>query len=225
MKKVFYILFFIALPFSSLFSQTGVEISTEKVIIDGQKFYMHTVAQGNTLYSVCKAYGVTEADVKTVNPEIGENPLKLGQVLKIPVVNELSADGKHIIYTVKPGDTLYSLCRKYGVSEVDFYSINPDIKQGKPLKVGQEIKFPYTVVEDKINQQDKDTVRFHYHLIEKGETIYGLTRTYQVTKEELMAANPDFDGLKLLVGDVLKIPKKMECWLRKKSSYRQFSIN
>jgi LysM repeat protein len=125
MKKVFYILFFITLPLSSLFSQTGVEISTEKVIIDGQKFYMHTVAQGNTLYSISKAYGVAEADIKTTNIELGENPLKLGQVLKIPVLNELTADGKHIIYTVKPGDTLYSLCRKYGITEVDFYSINP----------------------------------------------------------------------------------------------------
>lgn len=208
MKKVFYILFFISLPLSSLFCQTGVEISTEKVIIDGQKYYMHTVAQGNTLYSVSKAYGVKDADVKSANPEIGENPLKLGQVLKIPVINELSADGKHILYTVKPGDTLYSLCRKYGVTEVDFYTINPDLKQGKSLKVGQEIKFPYAVVEDKIDQQDKDTAKFHYHLIEKGETVYGLTRTYKVTKEELMAVNPDFDGIKLLVGDVLKIPKK-----------------
>jgi LysM repeat protein len=208
MKKIFYLLFFVALPLSSLFSQTGVEISTEKVIIDGQKFYMHTVAQGNTLYSVSKAYGVKEADLKIANPEIGDSPLKLGQVLKIPVVNEVSSDGKHILYTVKPGDTLYSLCRKYGVTEVDFYSINPDLKQGKALKVGQEIKFPYAVVEDKINQQDKDTSKFHYHLVEKGETVYGLTRTYQVTKEELMAANPDFDGVKLLVGDVLRIPKK-----------------
>lgn len=208
MKKVLYILFFVSISYASVFAQTGVEISTEKVIIEGQKFYLHTVAQGNTIYSICKAYGISEDELNEVNFEISGSALQVGRVLKIPVINEVSADGKHIIYTVKPGDTLYSLCRKYGIAEIDFYTINPDIKQGKPLKVGQEIKFPYAIVEDKILDQTKDTVNFYYHLVEKGETIYGITRIYDVTKEEIIALNPDFDGVRILVGDVLKIPKK-----------------
>jgi len=191
-----------------LYAQTNIEISTEKVIIDGNKFYIHNVQEGQTLYSICKAYKISEEDLVLQNPEIKNKTLKTGQVLKIPIVEEITSDGNYIVYVIKPGDTLYSLCRKYGISEEEFYLLNSDLNKNKALKIGQEIKFPIKVIDDKITDTEKDTVNFYYHLIEKGETVYGITRTYNVTKEELMEHNPDFDGMKLLVGEVLKIPKK-----------------
>lgn len=213
MKNIFLSFIVISVLFSNVLSaQTEIEISTEKTIINNEKFYIHTVAEGNTIYSICKAYGVSEEQLYKANPDLEGTNIKIGQTLQIPVLNEFSADGKHIIYTVKPGNTLYSLCRKYGVSEVDFYTINPDIKQGKPLKVGQEIMFPYNLIDTKIQEtdKDKDTVNFIYHLIEKGETIYGISRIYNITKEELINLNPEIDNNRLLVGNVLKIPKKNE---------------
>lgn len=210
MKNIFCILLFLISFTKVLLSQTGVEISTDKVIIEGEKYFIHTVAQGNTIYSICKAYGISEEDFFKANLEVKNTNLKLGQTLKIPILNELSADGKHIVYTVKAGDTVYSLCRKYGISEVDFYTINPEIKQGKALKLGQEIKFPYTLIEEKVKDVDKDTVNFIYYLVEKGETIYGISRNYEITKEELIKANPELENNKLLVGDLIKIPKNFE---------------
>jgi LysM repeat protein len=208
MKRILNILLFVVIPVFYISAQTEVSISTEKVVIDGQKFYLHTVESGQTLFSICKAYKVTEEEIILSNPEIQNKTLKLGQVVKIKINDEVSSDGKHIVYTVKPGDTLYSLCRKYGITEEEFYLINTDVKKNKALKIGQEIKFPVKVIEDKIPDAIKDTVNFVYHLIDKGETVYGLTKKYNVTKEELIAANPDFDGISLKVGDVLKIPKK-----------------
>ena len=213
MKNIFLSFIVISVLFSNVLSaQTEIEISTEKTIINNEKFYIHTVAEGNTIYSICKAYGVSEEQLYKANPDLQGTNIKIGQTLQIPVLNEFSADGKHIIYTVKPGDTLYSLCRKYGISEVDFYTINPYIKQGSALKVGQEIMFPYNLIDTKIQEtdKDKDTVNFIYHLIEKGETIYGISRIYNITKEELINLNPEIDNNRLLVGNVLKIPKKNE---------------
>ena len=40
-----------------------VEISTNKVIIDGVVYYLHMVKSGQTLYSICKAYNVSENEV------------------------------------------------------------------------------------------------------------------------------------------------------------------
>ncbi|MDD3741924.1 MAG: LysM peptidoglycan-binding domain-containing protein, partial [Bacteroidales bacterium] len=191
-----------------LIGQTGIEISTEKVIIDGKKYYIHNVIEGQTLYSICKAYKISEEDIILNNPEIKNKTIKTGQALKIPVIEEVTADGKYIVYIVKPGDTLYSLCRKYEITEEEFYLLNSDLKKNKALKIGQEIKFPIKLIEDKISEPDKDTVNFYYHLVEKGETVYGITRKYNVTKEELMVHNPDFDGIKLMVGKLLQIPKK-----------------
>ncbi|MCK9255135.1 MAG: LysM peptidoglycan-binding domain-containing protein [Bacteroidales bacterium] len=210
MKKVFCTSFLVILFSSILFAQIEVEISTEKTIIDDEKFYIHTVAEGNTVYSICKAYGINEDLLYRNNPQLSNANIKIGQILQIPVINELTADGKHIIYTVKPGDTLYSLCRKYGISEVDFYTINPNIKQGKALKVGQEIMFPYNLIDSKVHEPDKDTINFIYHLVEKGETIYGISRKYNVSKEDLIKLNPEIENNRLLIGEVVKIPKRFE---------------
>ncbi len=208
MKRLVNILLLIVLPVFYLSAQNDVVISTEKVIIDGHKYYMHTVEQGQTLFSICKIYKVSEEEIISLNSEIINKNLKLGQVLKIPVLAEIGKDGKYIIHTIKSGDTLYSLCRKYGITEDEFYVINPDIKKNKALKIGKEVKFPVNVIEDKVQEEASDTVKYYYHLIEKGETVYSLTKKYNVTKDELVEANTDFDGTLLLVGDILRIPKK-----------------
>ena len=46
-------------------AQVNIEISQEKVLENGQKFYLHTVQQGQTLYSICKAYSVKEKRIKS----------------------------------------------------------------------------------------------------------------------------------------------------------------
>ena len=70
-------------------AQVNIEISQEKVLENGQKFYLHTVQQGQTLYSICKAYSVKEKDVLNVNPEMQSGTLSIGQVIKIPIENEI----------------------------------------------------------------------------------------------------------------------------------------
>lgn len=207
MKRVLGVLLFVLC--SSLYVSAQVEIvkSTEKIVVDGQKYYLHTVESGQTLYSICKAYDMKEKDVKKSNPDLTDN-LKLEQVIRIPIYEEATEDG-YILYTVKPSDTMYSLCRKYGVTEEEVVALNRKVKKNKPIKVGQEIKFPAKVIEDQIPVADKDTANFHYHLIEKGETLYSLCKIYNVEKEEVIAVNENFDGTNLVVGQLLKIPRKV----------------
>ncbi len=207
MKRVLGILLFVLC--SNLYVSAQVEIvkSTEKIVVDGQKYFLHTVESGQTLYSICKAYNVKEKDVKNSNPDLTEN-LKLEQSIRIPICEEKTEDG-YILYTVKPGDTMYSLCRKYGVTEEEVVALNRKVKKNKAIKVGQEIKFPAKVIEDQIPVADKDTANFYYHLIEKGETLYSLCKIYNVEKEEIIAVNENFDGTKLVVGQVLKIHRKV----------------
>ena len=53
------------------------------VFINGQKFYVHTVKGGETLYSIAKAYEVSEDVIKEHNRGLGET-LNIDQTLKIP---------------------------------------------------------------------------------------------------------------------------------------------
>lgn len=64
-----------------------IEKSREKVIHQGKIYFIHKVHQGNTLYSICRTYKVSEEDIKLANPSAILNPLSIGQTLKIPEIS------------------------------------------------------------------------------------------------------------------------------------------
>lgn len=206
MKKIFSIIVFVVLPFVASFAQTEITKSDEKVVIDGVKYILHTVEPGQTLYSICRAYEVSIDEVNQVNVGL-DSQISVNQIIRIPILHELSEDGKTIVYVVKSGDTLYSLCKKYGISEDEFYSLNPKLKKGSGLKVGQEILFPLQKEILTSDEQDKDTANYIYHLVEKGETFYGLARKYNITQQDILDANLDLTTSTLKVGDYIKIPR------------------
>ena len=123
---------------SLVFSQEGSR-SAEQTVINGKKYYLHTVAKGQTLYALSKLYNVTIDAIVAENPELSEG-LKKGVVVRIPQVTlELpqSADekGKH---KVKSGETYYSIAKQYGVSVEQIKKWNPSISDG--LKVNDIIR-------------------------------------------------------------------------------------
>ena len=69
-------------------SQVVVIPSTNKVEIDGRSYYLHIVKQGETLYSISRAYSVQIKDIVLVNPEAAET-IKTGMELKIPILQRL----------------------------------------------------------------------------------------------------------------------------------------
>jgi LysM repeat protein len=211
MKKI---LVTLALIFSIIVVSAQVEIekSKEKIIKDGTKYYLHTIEQGHTLYSISKAYEVSIDDIKNANPGLGEK-LKLGQSVYIPIIEK---DGKYLIYKIKSGDTLYSLLKKHNITKEEFYEINPNIQKNKPLKINTEVKFPIREEKTKIETIEKeifekteitDTTNFIYHVVDKGETLYRLSRNYNVKVDEILENNPEIERRKIKEGQVIKIPK------------------
>lgn len=65
------------------FVATPVEISSEKVNVRGIVYYLHKVLKGHTLYSISKAYGVSQDAIREANPLLSEG-LKAGMLLYIP---------------------------------------------------------------------------------------------------------------------------------------------
>ena len=55
---------------------TPVTISKEKVRVDGKLYYSHIVLERQTLYSICKAYGVNVEDIYSANPSLIDTGLK-----------------------------------------------------------------------------------------------------------------------------------------------------
>ena len=64
-------------------ARDAVTKSNDIVVIRGKSYYLHTVQPGQTLYSICKAYGANIDEVKSLNDK-KDNALSLYEVLKVP---------------------------------------------------------------------------------------------------------------------------------------------
>ncbi len=67
-----------------------VKRTQEKTIVSGKVYYIHTVLKGQTLYSISRAYEVSQDEIIRENPGTDPATLKEGQVLRIPAVGSQS---------------------------------------------------------------------------------------------------------------------------------------
>lgn len=97
---------------------------------------VHTVATGETLYSISKKYGLTIDELKSLN-QLEGNQLYLGQKLRIKTEVKETTEPTSIKHVVKTGDTLYSISKLYNVSIESLKNLN-NLKTDS-LTIGQII--------------------------------------------------------------------------------------
>ncbi|MDA3912060.1 MAG: LysM peptidoglycan-binding domain-containing protein [Bacteroidales bacterium] len=194
-----------------------IKISDEKIILDGQKFYLHKVQPGQTLYSISKAYHVETRTLMIHNPELSEG-LKAGATLRIPVVEIKPDEAEPDIDTtqfhsieIRRKHTLYSLSKQYNVTIQEIYEANPGLKD-RGLKRKDVIRIPkHSFTVEKIDFSDpvlqRDSNKYIYHEVKAGETLYSLSRTYKLSRDEITDLNPELLERHMRIGEVLKIPK------------------
>jgi len=120
---------------------------------------------------------------------------------------EIISGKKYYIHKIEKGQTLFSLSRAYNVLISDIVFENPDALNG--LKKGEELKIPFqgSVKDTTDNSTAKFDVKYITVTAAKGQTLYSISREYDVTVDEIIAANPELSqGLKK--GQTIKIPFK-----------------
>lgn len=123
-------------------AQHVVGKSSEIVVIRGESYYMHTVEEGQTLYSICKAYGVDVETVKRLNDK-KDNTLSLFDVLKIPYTTPVEKqDPAYFYYTVEKGETLSSISRKFEIKVKRILQENERYDNKSGLPVGAVLRLP-----------------------------------------------------------------------------------
>lgn len=114
--------------------------------------------------------------------------------------DRVKIEGKYFyIHIVKKGESLYSISKTYGVSQMEIAMENADIYLG--IKVDMALKIP---AKDLPKQGDDE--KYIYHTVQKGETLFGLSRQYQVPIDEIVKVNLDVES-GLILNQVLLIPK------------------
>jgi LysM repeat protein len=199
---------------ATLTSQVVVERSKDKVIISGKPYYIHVVKKGETSYSISKAYFITVDDLVRENPQ-AERGIREGQSLRIPVTEAppkqtvqkqpAKDESKYIYHKLTTGDTVYSLARKFGVSEEEILKSNPGVEINK-LAIGTEIAIPrkeFTTTTQKLETPASEK-EYITHRVEKGESVVSIAEKYGITVRELRRENRGLIFPR--VDDFVKIP-------------------
>ena len=198
-----------------------IQPSTTRQVIE------HQVVAKQTLYSISKMYGVEKEEIIRLNPEIENGIIKIGQILRIPVSDKTKAQvqdnvakqinsdkttvqhevkaqqpvlpkKKYVTYEVKSRkETLYGISKQFGVSINEIIEANPYAQDG--IKKGDILQIP--VVEENIPKTSGSDI---LHIVKPKETIYGISKQYNITKEDLLRANPKLEN-GLMIGDTILI--------------------
>ncbi|NTW24985.1 MAG: LysM peptidoglycan-binding domain-containing protein [Lentimicrobium sp.] len=222
MKRIFFLIVLNLVIATSLSAQEQ-KVKRSDIIenLKGQPYYMHFVGNGETLQAIADAYGISPIEIIKSNPEIADG-LKVNQVIKIPAKSSVSvaekqaepqatvdnnnapkpreASGK--THTIEPKETWYGISRLYQVPVKDLISANPGIDT---LKIGMQISIPEVATG---NQQPVTNANIQ-HTVQAQETLYGISKKYNVSIDDLYKNNPGLsEGLK--TGQVLNITEKKE---------------
>lgn len=186
--------------------------STDIVVLRGKSYYLHTVQPGQTLYSICKAYGVNLEEVKVLNGK-KENELSLYEVLKVPYIEPfIQQDGKYYYHKVVKGETLYSIARHYDIKPKRLLKHNAEFTD-KPLAVGTVIRLPLNEIDQSVlkSREVEITEKITVEQSEGNEQTPGDEGNEQIEIHPASAAEE-----KTGVKDTLPIPAKETTYIQEK---------
>ena len=154
----------------------------------------YIVKQGDTLYGISNQFGVSVTDLKKVN-NLSSNLLSIGQVLVIPNTSG-SNPSNTFTYTVKKGDSLYSISKVYGTTVNDLIQINQ--LKSNVLSIGQKLIIP----ESDFTVTEKPS--YITYIVKKGDSLYSIAKKFGTSVSTIEKDN----GLKsttLSIGQTLRI--------------------
>ena len=178
--------------------------------VNPNNMFMYTVQKGDSLYSIARKYNTTVQDIINLN-YLKSNNLSIGQVLRIPETyfkpEEMSAPN-YISYTVKPGDSLYSIARDNNVS-VDTI-ISDNVLPNNNLSVGQVLRL--RVSDDEVLECfgpdfdiPEEIVPSVTYVVKAGDNLYNIAKQYGTSVSEIVRLN-NLPNNNLSVGQQLLIP-------------------
>lgn len=150
---------------------------------------IYIVKSGDTLYSIANKYGMSVNELKSLN-NVTSDVLSIGQELIVSEGNAATLD----TYTVKSGDTLYSIANKYGLTVNELKQLNnltSDI-----LSIGQVLN-----ISNSVSSPNPSNT----YAVKSGDSLYSIAKKYGITVDALKSANGKTSNL-LSIGEILVIP-------------------
>ncbi len=218
----------------NLFAVLILSISLLFSFAEAGKCRLHyKVKPGDSIWKIARKYGLSQKEILRANPKLKRSKfLRVGQKLCIPKEKSTKTaqkkKRKYITYTVKKGDSLQKIGKKFGVSWKEIKRINR--LKSNTIRVGQKLKIPVRSTAQyrrTTAQRRKATVRerivYIKYRVRKGDTLQKIGRRFGVSWKAIKRANK-LKGDIIRVGQILKIPVRKRVFERRYTKKPKFKL-
>lgn len=182
--------------------------------------FLYTVKKGDSLYSIAKKYNISVDSIKNLN-YLTNDSIYVGQVIRIPEMYTKPEDmyvPQYISYTVKKGDSLYSIANRYGTT-VDSI-MRDNALTSTNISIGQNIKIRTTSKNSEVLEcfgeeyvpSSTDVPLEQIYTVKKGDSLYSIAKKYNVSVSELLSFNSLSSNV-LSIGQKIKIPTNSSMYI------------
>lgn len=173
-------------------------------------FHRYKVQNGDSWWKLSRRFHTPVQVLKKTN-RTRSDFLRAGAWILIPgaqrtILASRSAPGFSAsprTYRVRQGESLWSIAHRFGLSVDRLRRANTLLNRDTTLQIGQELRIPG------LNQQQQKQVRAakrSNYTIQKGDTLWALSRRFGTSLKTLQAANGLPDNALLQVGTRIYIP-------------------
>ncbi len=175
---------------------------------------IYTVRSGDTMWDIARAFGTSVSSLRAMNSIGSSARIYVGQRLKIPAtatklasrntttpaVGSTSRSAPSVSsrssatrsYTVRRGDTLWEIARKYGMTTSQLRALN-GLGRSSRIYPGQKLTI------------SGEATGYVMHRVRRGDTLSGIARSYRTSVARIMEANNLRNPDEIRVGARLKI--------------------
>ncbi|MBA3028599.1 MAG: LysM peptidoglycan-binding domain-containing protein [Desulfobacteraceae bacterium] len=170
----------------------------------------HVVSTGETLSSIARKHNTSINKIIYANGLQRSNHIAPGDQLKIPMRGTVVYDDrkpstrstkKVTNYTVKRGDSLYIIAKKYGTTAHDIQQYNK--LSTKNLSIGQKLKIP-TIKETELAKAP-DSKSKSVYIVQAGDSPFFIAKKHKMTVTQLLSLNSLSQKCKIFPGQRLYV--------------------
>ena len=161
----------------------------------------YIVKVGDTLSQIALRYGTTVTEIARLNNIKNVNLIYPGQVLEIITNSNNSQENQanRIIYTIRYGDTLSGIAKRYGVSIQNLINWN-NIKNPNLIYAGNTL-----VVYTNSYNNSSNNISSNTYVVKRGDNLWNIAIRYNTTVRRLVSLNGIRNPNLIYPGQILKI--------------------
>ncbi len=152
----------------------------------------HTVRSGDSLSKIASNYGTTVSKLCSINGISSTSTLSIGQKIYLTATTastsraNSSSSSKATHHTVRSGDNLSSIAKRYGTTVSELCAIN-NISSSATLQIGQKIELSGSTSISA--PTSTSSLSDGYHIVRSGDTLSGIAAKYDTSVSELCRLN------------------------------------